>query len=186
MDRKDPLEGSLLGSGWKACIHAHHLASSLPAGRSLSSQMWPGLYLSWAEVPSFFFLTPRLKPQLKHEIEQVSSKLYPVWGYHNLWHPVTFARRIRIWRREENHFCITPTDTIWLSMKHKNIYYICKQCITVCVSCQQQHWGWEDLVSCFSEYNAMECHKWLKEEKNKSTTCPRTRGRWKCLSSSGE
>lgn len=77
MERKDPLEGSLLGSGWKACIHAQHSASTLPAGRSLSSQTWPGLYLSWAEVPSSFSPAPRLKPQLKHETEEMSSKLYP-------------------------------------------------------------------------------------------------------------
>lgn len=133
MDRKDPLEGSLLGSGWKACIRAQHSASTLPAGKSLSSQTWPGLYLSWAEVPSSFPPAPRLKPQLKHETEEMSSKLYPIWGCHNLWHPVTSTRGRRIWRREENHFCITSTEAIWLPMEHKNINYICKQSITVCV-----------------------------------------------------
>lgn len=90
MERKDPLEGSLLGSGRKACTRAQHSASILPAGRSLSSQTWPGLSLSWEEVPSSSFSpTHRLKPQLKHKIEETSSKLSPVWGYQNLWHPVS-------------------------------------------------------------------------------------------------
>lgn len=90
MERKDPLEGSLLGSGRKACTRAQHSASTLLAGRSVSSQTWPGLSLSQEEVPSSSFSpTHRLKPQLKHEIEETSSKLSPVWGYQNLWHPVT-------------------------------------------------------------------------------------------------
>ena len=83
MGSKDPLEWSSLGSGWKACIHAQH--SALTMGRSLSSQTSPGLSLSW-EVPSSSFSPTH---RLKHKMEEKSSKVSPVWGYQNLWRPVT-------------------------------------------------------------------------------------------------